>query len=129
EVEHELARDGLQHLAFMAKRNAMPLGGKGSRFEQRIFHSRHLLLHGFQRLPDHRRAHFPCAQVPNLLYLEKVKKRIALACGYQSGLFPSCELTRRKAKYAKQVRSTISIHGCMGTFSSYYPERQPPKAS
>ena len=79
----------------MTKRNPVT-GGKRSRFEQRILHSRYLLLHGFERLTDHRGTHFAGTQVTHFLDLQEIEKRIGLGRGYQSGLFPSCQLTRRE---------------------------------
>src|SRR5690349_4307288 len=90
-------------------------GGKSARFKQRVFHAGNLLLHGLERLPDDGGAHFTRAQITHLLDLQKVKKGITFGSGYQFGLFPSCQLTRRDPKYAKQIRSTISVHVDMGT--------------
>ncbi len=88
---------------------------KCSRFEQRILHTSYLLLHGFERLTDYRRAHFSRAQIAYFLNLQQIKKGIALGGGYQSGLFPSCQLTRREPQNANQIRSIVSIHGSKGT--------------
>ena len=41
-----------------------------SGFEQRIFHAGNLLLHGIERLPYHRRAHFAGAQITHFLDLQ-----------------------------------------------------------
>jgi len=49
--------------------------------------------------------------------LEEIEKRIALRGGNQSGFFPPCQLTRREPQYAKQVRSTVSVHGCVRTIN------------
>jgi len=43
--------------------------------------------------------------------LQEIKKRIGLGGGYQFGSFPTRQLTRRNPQYAKQVRSTVSVHG------------------
>jgi hypothetical protein len=97
----------------------MPEGDAVSRakrtgLEQRILHPGYLLLHGLERLPDDRRTHLAGAQITHFLDLQQVKKGITLGDGYQSGLFPSRQLTRREPKYAKQVCSTVSVHGCKG---------------
>src|SRR6516164_4113174 len=86
-------------------------GRKSSGFEERIFHARHLLLHGLQGLPDHGRTDLFRAQVTDFLDLQKIEERIALSGGNQSGLFPTCQLTRREPQNAKQIRSTVSVHG------------------
>jgi hypothetical protein len=64
-------------------------GGKRAGFEQRILHPRHLLLHSFQGLADYRGPYLASAQVPHLLDLQKIKKRIALGGCNQPSLFPS----------------------------------------
>ena len=88
-IEHELPGDGLDHPALMAEGDSVA-GGERSGFEQGILHPRNLLLHGFERLPDHRRTHLAGAQVTHFLDLQEIEKRIALGRGYQSGFFPSC---------------------------------------
>ena len=89
-------------------------GEERARFQQRIFHTRYLLLHRLQGLADDGRAHFLGAQVANFLYLQEIEERITLGGGYQFGLFPTCQLTRREPQNSKQVRSTVSVHGDMG---------------
>jgi len=84
----------LEDLAVMAEGDAMS-GIEGPRFEQWIFHSRSLLLHGCEGLADHRRAHFSRTQVANFFDLQEVKEGIALRRGYQFGLLPRCQLTGR----------------------------------
>ena len=96
-------------------------GSLMSRFKQRIFHSRSLLLHGIERPPNNRRPDFAGTQVANFLDLQQVKKGIALDGGYQFGFFPSCQLTRREPKYSQQLCTTIAVHGCKGAFDHYYP--------
>jgi hypothetical protein len=109
-VEHELAGNGLDQFTFVTESNAVP-SAEGAGLEQRIFHSRSLLLHGLERLADHRGAHFGGAQVSNFFDLQQVKKGIALGGGNQSGFFPTCQLTRREPKNPEQVCSTIAVHG------------------
>src|SRR5579863_6221723 len=96
-IEHELPGDRLQQPAFMTESHTMP-GAKRTRFEQRIFHSRNLLLHGIERAPYHRGPDFASAKITNFLDLYEVKKGIALSGGYQFSFFPSCQLTRREPK-------------------------------
>ena len=93
----------------MTKRDPVT-GAKRSRLEQRILHSRYLLLHGLERLTDDSGPHFAGTQVTHFLDLQEIKKRIGLGRGYQSSLFPSCQLTRREPQYAKQICSVVSIH-------------------
>src|SRR2546428_1243590 len=109
-VEHELAGNGLNQLALMAESDPMMARRKCSRFEQRILHASYLFLHGLERLTNHRRTHFARAQIAYFLNLQPIKKGIALGGGYQSGLFPSCQLTRREPQNANQIRSIVSIH-------------------
>jgi len=85
-------------------------GAKSAGLEQWILHPGRLLLHGLERLPDHRGPHFVSAQVAYFLDLQEVKKGIALSGGDQFGFFPSRQLTRREPKNPEQVCSTISIH-------------------
>jgi hypothetical protein len=110
EIEHELAGDRFDQSALVAESNAMP-GAENARLDQWILHSRSLLLHGIERPPDYRRAHFMSAQVANFLDLQEVKKGIAFGDGYQFGFFPTRQLTRRKPKNPKQICSTVSVHG------------------
>ena len=86
-------------------------GRSGPRLEQRIFHARDLLLHGFERLTNDSGTHLLGAQIAHLLDLQQIKKRVAFRDGHQSGLFPTRQLTRREPKYAEQVLSTVSVHG------------------
>jgi hypothetical protein len=51
------------------------------------------------------------AEVANFFDLQQVEKGIALSGGYQSGFFPTCQLTRREPKNPEQVCSTIAVHG------------------
>ena len=69
EIEHELARDGFHQPPLMPEGNTPP-ALVCARLEQRIFHAGNLLLHRFQRLPDHRRAHLLRAQVSHFLDLQ-----------------------------------------------------------
>ena len=96
---------------------AAPAGERAC-FEQRILHARHLLQHGIERLANHRRAYFFRAQVAYFLDLQEIEKRIILGGGNQSGFFPTRQLTRREPQNAKQVRSTISVHGCIDVTDS-----------
>jgi hypothetical protein len=92
-----------------------PMSGKEStRLQERVLHPRHLLLHRLQGLADRGWAHLLGAQVAYFLDLQEIKKRITLSGGYQFGFFPTRQLTRREPQDAKQVRSTISVHGYMG---------------
>src|SRR5882672_6444438 len=109
EIEQELPGDGFDDSTLMAEGNPVTRRER-SRLKQRILHSRHLLLHGFERLPDHRRTHFAGAQVAHFLDLQKLEKRIAFGCGHQSSFFPSRQLARREPKNAKQICPMISIH-------------------
>src|SRR5256712_9044927 len=109
-VEHERAGNGLNQLALMAKSDPMMACRKSSRLEQRVFHTGYLFLHGLERLTNHRRTHFSRAQIAYFLNLQQIKKGIALGGGYQSGLFPSCQLTRPEPQNANQIRSIVSIH-------------------
>ena len=70
----------------------------GAGLEQWILHARDLLQHCVERLADYSGPHFSRAKVANLFYLEKVKKGIAFGGGYQSGFFPTRQLTRRDPK-------------------------------
>jgi hypothetical protein len=99
----------------MAKSDPMMACRKCSSFEQRIFHTSYLFLHGLEGLPDYRWTHFSRAQIAHFLDLQQIKKRIALGGGYQSGLFPSCQLARREPQNANQIRSIVSIHDSKGT--------------
>src|SRR5256712_11304421 len=94
----------------MAESDPMMACRKCSRFEQRILQTSYLLLHGFERLTNDRWAHFSRAQIAYFLNLQQIKKGIALGGRYQSGLFPSCQLTRREPQNANQIRSIVSIH-------------------
>src|SRR5207253_7146246 len=105
-----LAGNGLNQLALMGKSDPMMACRKSSRFEQRVFHASYLFLHGLERLTDHRWTHFARTKLAYFLDLYQIKKRIALGGGYQSGLFPSCQLTRREPPNANQLRSIVSIH-------------------
>src|SRR5437867_797707 len=69
EIKHELPSDRLHNFALMSKRDAMS-GNERARFEQRILHSGHLLLHGFERLPNHSGTYLARAQVANLFDLQ-----------------------------------------------------------
>src|SRR5215475_1823062 len=96
----------------MPERNAVPAGER-PRLEQWILHACHLLLHRFKGLANHRRPHLLGTQVTDFFDLQEVEKRVILSGGYQSGFFPTCQLTRREPQDPKQVRSTISVHGCL----------------
>ena len=109
----------------MAERDAAVSRAVGASFEQGIFHARHLLLHGFERLTNDPGSYSPCAQVANFLNLQEIEKGIALSRGHQSGFFPVRQLTRREPKNSLQIRSTVSVHACLGAFSAYYQEVNP----
>jgi len=109
EIENELARDWLDHFAFVAEGDAAA-GAKRAGLEQWILHACCLLLHSLKRLPDHRRPNFMSAEVAHLLDLQEIKKGIAFHGGDQSGFFPTCQLTRREPKYPEQICSTVSVH-------------------
>src|SRR5215469_4033706 len=111
EIEEELTGNWLEQPALMPEGDAVP-GGCGAGLQQRILHTRHLLLHGFQRLPDDRGPDLLRAQVADFLDLQEVEKRIALRDGHQSGFFPTRQLARREPKYAEQVLSTVTVHDC-----------------
>jgi hypothetical protein len=95
----------------MPESHSMSTRTKGAGLKQGIVHPCDLFLHGLERLPDDHRAHLAGAQVTNFLDLQEIKKRIGLGGGYQFGSFPTRQLTRRDPQYAKQVRSTVSVHG------------------
>ena len=107
----------LDDFALMAKGDAVA-GGESASFEQRVFHPGDLLLHCFKRLADYRRPHFSCAEITNFFYLQEIEKGIALSSGDQFGFFPSSQLARRDPKDAKQIRSTVSVHGNIGALLS-----------
>jgi hypothetical protein len=69
-----------------------------------------MLQHGFERLPDHRGAHFARAQIAHFLDLQEFKERIALGSSHQSGFFPGCQLTGRDPQDAEQIGLSVSIH-------------------
>ena len=73
EIKHELPGDRFNKFALMTEGNPLA-GGERSCFNQRILHPRHLLLHGLERLPYHRRTHLAGTQVPNFLDLEEIEK-------------------------------------------------------
>ena len=75
-IHHKLSRDRLQQLALVAERHAMLVSGRSAGLEQRISHARRLLLHGFERLPDHRRPYPHGAQVANFLDFQQVGKGV-----------------------------------------------------
>ncbi len=111
-VENELAGDGLEQFAIVPEGDPVPVG-EGGGFEQGIVHAGDLLLHGLQRLANDGRAHFLGTQVADFFDLQEVKKRVVLSGGHQSSFFPTGQLTRREPQNAKQVGSTVSVHGCM----------------
>ena len=100
-VHHELSRDRLQQPALMTERHAMLVGGGNSGIEQRISHARRLLLHGFERLPNHRRPHPHGAQVANFLDLQQVGKRVGGRGSNQPRALPVGQLARREMKNPK----------------------------
>ena len=81
-----------------------------SRFQQRILHARHLLLHGDQRFANHGRTHALSAQVAYFFQLEEVKKGKRFRCRYQPGFLPLDQLSRRDAKNSQNVSSSVSMH-------------------
>jgi hypothetical protein len=100
EIEHELSGDGFQQPPLVPEGNAMSaLIGAG--FEQRILHARNLLLHGFERLPDHGGANALGAQVAHFFDLHEIEKRIIFGCADQSGLLPGLKLARNEPKNAQ----------------------------
>src|SRR5713101_3559153 len=101
----------------MTEGDAMMSRSVGAGLEQRILHARDLLQHCVERLADYSGPHFSRAKVANLFYLEKVKKGIAFGGGYQSGFFPTRQLTRRDPKDTQSICSSISVHGCSGSFT------------
>jgi hypothetical protein len=121
EVKNELPGDGLKQPAFVAEGDAVP-GGEGARLKQRIFHAGNLLLHSLQGLPNDRGTDFSSAQVADFFDLQEIEKGIILGGGNQSGFFPTRQLTRREPQNAKQVRSTVSVHGCMQSYCPHYQE-------
>jgi hypothetical protein len=125
-IEHELAGDRLEQMSLMTESHAVACR-KGARLKQGILHAGDLFLHGLKRLPYHGRPYFAGTQIANFLDLQKIKKGILLRGGYQSGFFPTRQLTRREPKYAKQVRSSISVHGFKWT-SSVLSESPPRRA-
>jgi len=94
----------------MAKCHSVTPAGESAGFEQRIFHSSGLLLHGGERLADLDRSHVRGAQVANFLYLKQIKESVAGGRRKQSGPFPCGQLSRVNAKYAGYVFSSVSVH-------------------
>src|SRR6266496_1363873 len=94
----------------MTKAPTVPSSGERTCLKQRIFHAGSLLLHCRQRLLNFRRSHSSCAEVANFLYLQQVKKSVALGGRHQTGLLPDRELPRGQAKNPDQVFPAISIH-------------------
>ena len=91
-------------------------GGESPRFEQRIFHACSLLLHGLERLPDHRRAHLTGAQDPALFSLAGGQKRSRCRRRRPARPFPKLAnwraVSRRiRTKSARLYRCTVLI-GC-----------------
>jgi len=84
--------------------------GECARFEQRIFHSGNLLLHGEQRIANHRGTHTLSAQLTQLSQLQKVKKGIGIRDRYEAGLLPARQLSGTDAKNSQDVRSLVSFH-------------------
>ncbi len=79
----------------MAKRDSMPTI-KCTGLKQWILHPCCLFLHSHQGFPDNRGPHFAGTEVSDFLDLQQIEKGIAFRGGYQFGLFPSCQLTRRE---------------------------------
>jgi hypothetical protein len=98
EVHHKLSGDRFQQFALMTKRYPMLVGGRSARFQQRISHARGLLLHGLERLPDHRRAHPHRAQVADFLDLQQVGERIRWGGNDQPRTLPVGQLARGEVK-------------------------------
>ena len=100
----------------MAECDAVP-GGERPRLEQRIFHARNLLQHGFERLPYHRGTHLAGAQVAHFLDLQELKERVTFGGSHQSGLLPGCQLARRDSQDSQQIGLTVSVHDCYEALS------------
>jgi hypothetical protein len=98
----------------MAEAHAMAAGIECAGLEQRILHTRGLLLHRYQRLSNLHWAHMPSAQVADLLYLEEIEKGVALSGGQQPSPLPGCQLPGANPQNSNEVFSTISIHVCNG---------------
>src|SRR5581483_7420200 len=93
-VHHKLPGNGFQQLSIVAEGDAMS-GGVGSSLEQRVLHARYLPLHRFKRAPNHPRPHFSRTEVPYLLNLSEIGKRVGLGRGDQARTLPYCQLPRR----------------------------------
>jgi hypothetical protein len=69
----------------------------GARFQQRIFHPGHLLQHGIERPPNHRRAHALAAKITDFLDLKQIEEGIVFARPDQASLSPTSAVGAQRA--------------------------------
>src|SRR5579862_3546281 len=98
---------------------------EGTGFDERILHAGHLLLHRHQRLADHPRPHPLGTQIANGSQLDEVGEAEMVGGGDKPGALPTQELVGADAQDAKDVGSTVLIHGSSESAELSPPVRPP----
>src|SRR5581483_11653642 len=78
--------------------------------DQRVLHPGHGLLHGSQRLANHRWAHFLGPHVAQFFQLQEIEEGIGLGWGDQAGPFPARQLSRSDAQHSQYIGSNVPVH-------------------